>query len=74
MGETVNAYRRLPERTSVPDLAWEIDSLIDESKLLRKKLHEIDELLYLKQDEYYSYLREHWTQKEILMANKREEN
>jgi len=69
MGTTTEAYRRLPEATAPPDMAYEIDELIEEiASLSAQKRSKQDELAakYLR---YHRYLRKYWTQEEITKAN-----
>lgn len=68
MGATVNAYKRLPEHTTVPDAAWEIDDLIEEISVLSDKLTQRRDKLIYKSIAYHCYLRQHWTQEEILAS------
>lgn len=70
MGATVEAYKRLPEHTTVPDMAWEIDALVEEYADLQGKLLNVQNAIWEKQNAYFAYLRQHWTHEEIIAAQK----
>ena len=72
MGSTVNAYRRLPEHTTTPDEAWEIDNLVEDIARLSVELESKKKILLDTLAEYHAYLRRHWTQEEILASQKSE--